>query len=250
MALALTHHQIAQALVAARRSGQPWQPGKFDENLGLDDAYAIQAAVAQAMGWFEARPRAWKVSALPMHNAAPLADVLTSPALWPLPGPSGALVEAELAFRLARTPARAQDVSACLGSVCVAIEIVSTRLVDGLTAPPVWKLLDQGLHAGLVIGAEQPFSALSLSNPVWSKQHCQMVVNGQVAAQAVGTHPTSDPLSALPWLFEHAAQHAGGLRVGDLVTTGAWLVQTVHAGDTIDVEFEGLGAVRLAMSAA
>jgi 2-keto-4-pentenoate hydratase len=250
MALSSVNHHISQALVEARRSGKPWQPAKFDESLGPDDAYAVQAAVAETLGWFKGRPQAWKVGALPMHNAAPLPEVLISPAVWPLAQQNSVLVEAELAFRFTRTPDNAQDMLGCLGTVCVAIEIVSTRLVDGLTAPPVWKLLDQGLHAGLVIGAELPFAAADQTNPLWSKQHCQIKINGELAAQSVGTHPTGDPLSALPWLFEHAARYTGGLRAGDLVTTGAWLVQTVYAGDTVDVAFEGFGAVHLAMSTA
>lgn len=248
MARSSITHPITQALLAARQSGTPWQPERMDETLSLDDAYAIQAEVAQALGWFEGRPQAWKVGGLPMLNAAPLPEVLVTPAVWPLAGQMSVIVEAEVAFRLGRTPESAQDVLACLSTVCVAIEIVSTRLVGGLSAPPVWKLLDQGLHAGLVIGAEQPYSVASSTLPAWSAQHCQITINGQVAAQAVGTHPSGDPLIALPWLFEHAARFTGGLRAGDLVTTGAWLLQTVVAGDTVEVEFEGLGAVRLALS--
>lgn len=251
MTLSLSHHHIAQALVEARRSGEPWRPEQFDESLSLQDAYAIQATVAQALGWFEDRPTAWKVGALPIHTAAPLPHVLPSTAVWALAGQHRVPVEAELAFRLMRTPVSAQDVIACLGTVCVAIEIVDTRLVGGMAAPPVWKLLDQGLHAGLVIGTEFPFSSDRMNNALdWSKQRCQIQVNGQLAAQATGTHPTGDPLSALPWLFEHAAQHTGGLRAGDLVTTGAWLVQMVQAGDTIQVDFDGYGAADVLMSSA
>ena len=248
MTFALSNHDIAQALIEARWSGKPWTPPQFHETLSHDDAYAIQAAVAEALGWFDERPKIWKVGALPMHNAAPLPHVLSSPAFWPGQGANEILIEAELAFRLTRTPTSAQDMLACLGTVCVSIEIVGMRLEGGMTAPAVWKLLDQGLHAGLVVGAEVPFSALEVSDTAWSKQPCQISVNGQVTSKAVGSHPTGDPLSALPWLFDHAAQHTGGLQAGDLVTTGAWLTQMVQAGDVIDVEFQGVGAARLVMT--
>lgn len=249
MTPALNKDHIVQALVEARRSGEPWKPGQFDESLGLEDAYAIQADVAQALGLFEGRPTAWKVGGLPVPNAAPLPNLLTDPAVWPMAGPEGVIIEAELAFRLTRTPVSAQDVLGCLGSVCVAIEIIGTRLVGGLAAPLAWKLLDQGVNAALVIGAERPFTTDRLSDSLdWSRQRCQMQVNAQVVAQATGSHPTGDPLSALPWLFEHAARHTGGLRAGDWVTTGAWLVQKVHAGDTVDVEFEGFGTARLVIA--
>jgi 2-keto-4-pentenoate hydratase len=240
---------IVQGLVSARQSGQPWV-ASFQPELSADDAYAIQAGVASKLGWFPGRPQAWKVGGTTQISAAPLPQVLNSPATWDLPGQSEVLVEAELAFRLGRTPDQPGDVLACLDSVCVSIEVIGTRLAGGLDAPPHWKLADQGVHAGLIMGAEAPYAACAeFTLEDWRQQACQVSVNGQVVKQARGSHPSVSPLTTLPWLVSHAAAHTGGLRAGDLITTGAWVVATAHPGDHVEVSFEGFGAVSLQLSA-
>ena len=79
----ILHDPMTQSLLEARRLGQPWQPEAHDESLDLDDAYAVQAGVAQALGWFPDGPRAWKVGGTSLVTAAPLPEVLSSPVNWP-----------------------------------------------------------------------------------------------------------------------------------------------------------------------
>lgn len=239
---------IVQGLVSARRSGQAWARGSVTPELGVDDAYAIQSGVASALGWFPDGPKAWKVGGQPQITAAPLPEVLDSPARWACSSPDGVLIEAELAFRLADTPARPEDVLACIGTVCVSIELIGTRLSDGLSAPAHWKLADQGVHAGLVAGSETSYAVCAhFSDADWRQQRCRVVVNGLLEQQGQGTHPSVNPQAALPWLVAHAAQHTGGLRAGDLITTGAWATLTVLPGDVVEVVFDGLGSAKLAL---
>ena len=179
-------------------------------------------------------------------------------------GQDEVLIEAELAFRLASAPVAptATDALACLGTVCVSVELIGTRLANGLSAPANWKLADQGVHAGLLIGAEQPGARFTAFTPSdWQAQACHIRVQGADGTVAVhearGSHPAIlaglHPLGTLPWLARHAAAqdttqtlaHSGGLNTGDLVTTGAWLVVKVRRGDVVDVGFEGLPGVRL-----
>jgi 2-keto-4-pentenoate hydratase len=246
---------IVQGLVRARRSGQAWPMDALAPDLSFDEAYAVQAAVARELGWFPDRPRAWKVGGSPVVTAAPLPEVMPSPAVWapawrPARAGEEVLVEAELAFRLAATPQRPEDILACLGSVCVAVEVIGTRLAHGLAAPAAWKLADQGVHGGLVTGPETPFAACAgFSDDDWRHQPCQLSVDGTVRHQQRGGHPSVNPLNALPWLVAHAARHTGGLRAGDLITTGAWAVVLVHWGDRVEVAFEGWGAVTLLAAA-
>lgn len=250
MTLSARQQAIVQGLLEARRLGQPWQPEACDESLDLDDAYAIQAGVARALGWFPEGPRAWKVGGTSLVTAAPLSEVLASPATWLAATQPEWLIEAELAFRLARTPSSPADLPACLGTVGVSIELIGTRLSQGLQAPTAWKIADQSVHAGLVIGPELPYAQVAGFGPAdWAGLACRIEVNGQTRAQGLGGHPSGDPLATLPWLLAHAAAHTGGLRAGDLVTTGAWLVATVHAGDEVEVSFNGLGQARLLMVA-
>lgn len=205
--------------------------------------------MAQTLNWFPQGPRAWKVGGTSQISAAPLPQVRPSPAAWATCGVGGVLVEAELAFRLASTPASARDVTACLGTVGVSIEIIGTRLANGLQASAAWKLADQGVHAGLVLGTEVPYSLCAeFSLAAWREQCVQILVNGCVAQSAQGSHPSGDPLHALPWLAHHAATHTGGLRAGDLITTGAWLAVTVQPGDTVEAVFHGIGQAQLTLS--
>lgn len=264
---------IAQALANAHRTGTAWQPTDGWSELSAADAYAIQAAVAAELGWFPDGPHAWKVGGTTDISAAPLPEVLpsnaTSPATWVLPaGQDEVLIEAELAFRLASAPplpaaadtpqVALSNALACLGTVCVSVELIGTRLADGLSAPPNWKLADQGVHAGLLIGTEQPGARFTAFTPAdWQAQACHIRVQGPsgpaVLHEARGSHPAIPaglhPLGTLPWLARHAHVQSdtqrGGLRAGDLVTTGAWLVAKVRRGDVVDVGFEGLPGVRL-----
>lgn len=249
MTLSERQQTLVQRLTEARRLGTLVDPALWGD-LTQADAYAIQAGVAQALGWFPQGPRAWKVGGSNPTTAAPLPEVRPSPATWPATGTEGVLVEAELAFRLARTPTCAEDVLACLGSVGVSLEVIGTRLAHGLAASPTWKLADQGVHAGLVLGPEVPYSVcahFALSD--WRQQPCQIRVNGQVAQAALGSHPGVNPLHTLPWLVAHAAAHTGGLRAGDLITTGAWLVVTAYPGDHVVADFAGIGCAELTLTA-
>ena len=250
MTSAATRHRISQSLIEAWRSGQRWQVDFSEVELSPAEAYQIQADVANALDWFPQGPRAWKVGGYPNPSAAPLPEVLISPASWQAPFRDTVLIEAELAFRLGRTPSSPGEILSCLDTVCVSIELVDTRLVGGLQAPAAWKLADQSVHGSLVIGREQPCGPyMRYGSAEWASQGCSLTVNGKLTRQVAGGHPKGDPLCALPWLAEHAAAQGIGLRAGDLVTTGAWIVQTAAPGDLIEVAFEGLGSASVRITA-
>ena len=79
MTLSARNQDIVQHLLEARASNRPWQT-PFDDAPSADDAYAIQASVAAALGWFPAGPKAWKVGGKPEQiSAAPLATPHINP---------------------------------------------------------------------------------------------------------------------------------------------------------------------------
>lgn len=245
MTLSPRNQQIVDHLVGARQKGHLWTPSSLEESFTLEDGYAVQDGVGSALGWFpDGAPKAWKAGGKPFMTAAPLPQVLTEPAMWSGAGHHDLVMEAELAFRLASTPAKDQSIESCLGTMCVSIEIVATRITDGLKAPLAWKLADQLVHASLVIGAEIPYTARD-----WSQQPCRVLVNGVTRAEAQGSHPNGDPMLPVSWLAGHAAERTGGLRTGDLVTTGAWLLLPVQRGDSIEVQFEGIGKASVRIGA-
>jgi len=243
--------ELARALVGAWRSGAPLSAGEARRLAPLDEggAYRVQAEVAAALGWFPGgRPRAWKIAApkAGQPKAAPVPDafLVDSPARLPYDGFHTLVgIELELAVRLDRDLAADVDreaVSCAVGATMAAIEVFDVRAADWRSAPATFLLADQQMHARLVLGT-------GVRGP-WSDRFaaCELVfeVNGCEISRRRGGHPLGDPLQALPWLARHAAVHAGGLRRGDLVSTGTWVaLYEAEPGDHVRARFEGVGEV-------
>jgi 2-keto-4-pentenoate hydratase len=218
-------------------------------------AYAVQAAVARALGWFgDSVPRHWKSGgpsrdAVLTHAPLPPAGVWASPAdaaAWPftLRG-----IEAEVALRL-REPVDAKraaafdldSVRALIDAMCISIEIVDSRWAEGLQAPPLAKLADLQLHGALVLGAWVPFDGAR----DWSAQVCRVRIGDQAVREFRGTHSLADPAFVLPAWLRHATRDGATVAAGSVVTTGTWcgLLQA-EAGDAVEVVFDGIGEARI-----
>jgi 2-keto-4-pentenoate hydratase len=213
-------------------------------------AYAVQNAVALALGWFaHGPPRHWK-SGGPSRDAALTHAPLPPEGVWASPADARAWpfqlrgIEAEIALRLARDvdsalAARLDDsrMAALIDAMCVSIEIVDSRWAEGLVAPPLAKLADLQSHGALVLGAWVPFVARD-----WSKQVCRVQIGTQPPIERVGSHALADPLFALPAWLRHATRQGRGVPAGTVVTTGTWVgILHAAAGDLVTVAFEGIG---------
>jgi 2-keto-4-pentenoate hydratase len=210
-------------------------------------AYAAQRDVWRLLVG-ETRPVAWKVGAPARAvepSAAPIFPQRLAIGLARLPAEMffGAGIEAEIAFRFGRDlPARArtysrEEILDAIAGAHVAMELVDTRLADAEAAGPLWRLADNLLNGGLVIGDEiagwrdLDFSALT----------ARVFADGELIAETVGRPPLDDLVFCLPWWIGHV----GGARAGDIVTTGAW--NGMHkVGMPVDalVEFVGVGTAR------
>lgn len=235
-------HDVAERLVRARREHRQIDIEALGGELPSAAAYRVQDAVAAAMGWFAAtRPAAWKVGGSPGGTpfAAPLPQegVLPTPARFARNRFHAMLIEAEIAFRFGEGVGRGAAWTSWIDELVVTIEIVDSRIADGLRAPPGLKLADLQLHGALVVGSAIPRRAID-----WSTLRAVVRRGGEVVADTRGGHPLGDPSVLLPWFVEHVAARGYDLRAGDLVTTGTWAgVVEATSGDTIDVEFEGVG---------
>ncbi len=187
-------------------------------------AYAVQRAVWQALAGGQ-RPTAWKVGAASADAeplAAPMwpAHVAASPATFARGDFFSLGVEAEIAFRFGRDlpprlePYGREEILEAVAGAHVALELVDTRLADAQAAGPLWRLADNLLHGGFVLGDEIP-DWRSLD---WPGLTSRVLAGDQVLAETRGRPPLGDPLHCLPWWIVHA----GGVRAGDVVTTGAW----------------------------
>jgi len=76
----------------------------------------------------------------------------------------------------------------------------------------------------------------------WTSLAARVRRNGEIVRETRGGHPLANLLFLLPWLARHAAARATPLRAGDVITAGTWTgVYEAFPGETIDVEFDGVG---------
>jgi 2-keto-4-pentenoate hydratase len=248
----------ASALERAHRIHAPFDALADAAPADAAEAYAIQDEVARRL-----RPRggdricAWKTGG-PDAGATPIAAPIPASRLFD----SGAIldsdafhfiaIEAELAYTLGRDlPPRAipyteADLMDAIVSLHAAIEICDSRLANHRTASALWKLADNQSNRALVVGP--PYRDWRRILP--GELTASVEVDGEPLAQATGTHPYGDPLRLLPWLANHCATRCGGLRAGDVITTGAWTgMHFVAPGARVVVRFAEVGEARVGFSA-
>ena len=241
-----------RALLQARRAQQTI--GAVDVPLpDAAAAYAVQARVAQALGWFGGgTPRHWKSGgpsrdAVLTHAPLPPAGVWESPAdasarSWPF---HFCGIEAEIALRLARDVdaglAATLDIATVtefVDAMCVSIELVDSRWTEGLSAPPFARLADLQSHSALVLGKWVPFEARD-----WAAQTCVLSMGNAATQIFRGTHSMGDPAFVLPVWLRHATRDGSVLEAGTVLTTGTWCgLPLAAAGDRVVAEFPDIGS--------
>ncbi|MCA9179573.1 MAG: fumarylacetoacetate hydrolase family protein [Planctomycetales bacterium] len=159
-------------------------------------------------------------------------------------------VECEIAAVLnaklsaADAPHSMASVSRAVESVHAAIEIVDDRYEDFVRRIPGWKtwVADNFFGAGVVLGPPQTrWQSLDLADV-----RGVMRINGREVGAGYGRDIINGhPLEALAWIANDFSSRGEDLPAGWLVMLGS-VVQTkwVAAGDTVEVELEGLGAAR------
>ncbi len=238
--------KATRLLTAARRTHEP-----AAANAALlpdaQAAYEVQDAVAGGLGWFAGAPaRHWK-SGGSSRDAVLTHAPLPPEGVWPSPADAGKWpfrlrgIEAEIALRLARevTPAMAQNLDAAtlIDAMCVSIEIVDSRWIEGLEAPALAKLADLQSHGALVLGEWRPFEARD-----WAAQECRVQIGEQTPIRRRGSHALADPTYVLPAWLRHVTRDGRSVAAGTVVTTGTWVgILNATAGERVLASFEGIG---------
>jgi 2-keto-4-pentenoate hydratase len=192
---------LAKALVNCHRHGTrlkaaDWTHAVRDEA----DAYAVQDAVAAALGWPLDR---WK------SGGARREGPFSHSPVNPLAASSLLGVEAEVALRV--------DATGAADAMCIAVELIASRWDEGLAAPELLRLADFQSNAGLLLGAWQPYRALD-----WATLEWRLALAGEPEVVRRGGHSLADPAAVLPTWREHAMRHGRPITAGMVVTTGAW----------------------------
>jgi 2-keto-4-pentenoate hydratase len=219
-----------------------------------EQAYAVQIAVGQALGWWGDEPaRHWKSGGARLdsitHAPLPPAGVWASPADaygWPFHRRG---IEAEIALRLGRDVDAAlaatlneAGAAALIDAMAVSIEVVDSRWQDGSAAAPLLRLADGQSHGALVLGEWIAF------DPAydWSHQICVAQIGSAAPIERQGSHPLDRPTAVLPAWLRHATQNGQVLPAGTVVTTGTWVgLLDAAAGQRVTVRFADIGAAEL-----
>jgi 2-keto-4-pentenoate hydratase len=214
----------AALLVDAHRSRRPID--RLPETLrpaGVADAYAIQDEVSRALGSIGG----WKVgmsSPTAEPNCAPVyrAQILAAGAVLDPARYHGLALEIEFAFRLRRDlPPRpgGYDTDEIVEAVdfLPLIEVLGSRYRDRTVVSAFEQLADANANGAFIPGApiarwrDLDFRTLTV----------ELSIDGTVVQSACGTHPAGDPIRLVVWLADHVARRCGGLKAGDIVTTGS-----------------------------
>ena len=216
----------------------------------LEAAMAVQAQTVAALG---EKIGGWKVGITGdgVSMAAPMfADaIVASGHSWPLTAAGPILAEVEIAVRLRQDlpprrgkPYVREEIVAAISHVLPGIELIQSRLSTGMASPfPLW-LADRLGNAGYVCGKQRAdFAALDLG-----ALRCQLSVDGRNVHDKAGGHPQNDPLTPILVWANAQNDSTGGLRAGQIITTGSLIVplrctRSVH----LVAEIEGLGRVEV-----
>jgi 2-oxo-3-hexenedioate decarboxylase/2-keto-4-pentenoate hydratase len=156
-------------------------------------------------------------------------------------------IETEIAVVLARDlpprgePYTRDEVRDAVAAVAAAIEIVDDRWIDYKRVDAPTLVADDFFNDASVLGALHRFRG----TPDLGALRGATRINGAEAGRGVGADVLGHPLNALAWLANQLAARGPGLRAGEFVSTGS-VVETkwMARGDAVEVEIEGLGAVR------
>jgi 2-keto-4-pentenoate hydratase len=149
-------------------------------------------------------------------------------------------VECELAVRLGLdlpkgpAPYTRESVRAGVSEIMAAFELIEDRNADYKTSQAMSLIADNAWNGGIVVGASRPLTAALDLNGIAGR----LARNGK--QEAAGK--TDDPLGALAWLANLAAERGRPMTAGMVVITGS-VVTTVDIaiGERLDFALDGVG---------
>jgi 2-keto-4-pentenoate hydratase len=236
--------EIAAALVRARASGKGVLNSALLVPANARSAMQIQALVQERL----ARPvGGWKVAMGPDKRAvgAPLLDVYSDSAeigLFP-----NCTIEVELAVRLGRDLPKREtgaydrsDILDAIESLVLGIEVIGGRFDDAANVPFLSFLADNLGNRAYVLGDQLPLSTVDQIGGL----ACHVALDRVPLHYALASHPSGDPLLPLLAYANEQGDCLGGLKAGQIVTTGSLCgALPVRSAGFLKAELDKVGRV-------
>lgn len=246
-----TTETLRDALVAARRDKaliemtEQSVPASFLEGLG------VQAEIAKRLGHAQA---GWKVAIA--EGGLPVAGLMPGPYLAPGEVYDGAIgaelrVEIEIALRLSKDvpmrpgqPYSRAELLGCCDKAYLGIEIVESRLANWPGVPFALWLADALGHGGYYLGPELDMKVLDDLTGLG----CFISLNGVTIYDQPAVHGNGDPMTPFLAWANRKDELMGGLRAGQIVTTGSLCGGVLSPGKgEIVTKLSPLGSVSLTL---
>jgi 2-keto-4-pentenoate hydratase len=236
--------EAARLLVEAYRSNQ--------QIVGLPrscipqdtaEAHAVQDAIAELRG----PVKGWKVGQGAVPQVAPVFIVEPSATTLEAAKLPGLGSEIEFGFRLTRdlpprgTPYTKDEVFAALEFLPL-FELLSSRYIDRKSRSQPESLADSLTNGAFITGkAIKDWRGFDFVN-----HKATLAINGKVVQTAEGSLKKSNPPDNIVWLANHVTGRQGGLRSGQVITTGALAGTTpTKAGDKVVGDFGDWGKIEV-----
>jgi len=241
---------LARALIETRRNERILPFSADLTPRDINEAMAIQGVVAHAVG---ASVAGWKVGYTPdmIPVAAPLyAQVIHRSGARLRVGPSRESgIEVELALRLRRdlpprpgAPYSRDDILDATEALLAGIEVVESRFQREPRPPFLVLLADNISNRAYVCGSDVKVDrALDLVS-----LRVLLTVDGRSIHEGVGGHASGDPLAPVIDYANRPCDVFGGLKAGQIVTTGSLSgCPFIQGACRIEASIDGLGKVAL-----
>jgi 2-keto-4-pentenoate hydratase len=133
-------------------------------------------------------------------------------------------------------------VAEAIDAVLPAIEEVETRLADREAAGLLWHVADNQANGALVLGpARTDWRVIDVCAP-----RVRLAFDGETVLDRECRNRAGDPFGQVVRLANLAGAHCGGLRAGQVITTGSLVgIVPAPAGSRVEAEIAGLGTVAL-----
>ena len=135
-------------------------------------------------------------------------------------------------------PHTRESVRAAVTHIMPAFELIEDRFADYKTSKALSLIADNAWNGGIVLGAAKPLPADLDLNGI---QACSRAM-----ARRSGAARTDDPLGALAWLANQAADVGRPMQAGMVaITEASWSPWTLRPGERLDFSLAGIGETSL-----